>query len=614
MSDHLFLFTIGPVQSFISQARKTQDLYAGSYLLSHLCRIAGKKAEEISGNKTIFPKLDNKSIPNRFIIRFNLAQDLQTIGQEIENSVWEEIKKITNTILKKLNIEQPPYHFYEQLQHFFSVYWLFYPIDNNGYAHAYREIERLLGAVKNVRSFKQLEEIGRKCSLDGKYNALFYNVRGNGRPPAFVEKKYNGLGDPIEFKNDTRIQAGEGLSAISFLKRFLKDANLLLVPEHSFLSDFPSTARVSLLHILSKYENSGNLNGQIIFKKYKDKFGKDFDEQLYYEENLTSNYFEKKGLENIVGAIPRLKNDLEDIKKFVSKEGLSLTKYYALIMFDADDMGKWNSGEFLKEQAKNDLEQFHKTLTSKLSDFGKYAQEYIDFNEYGKTVYAGGDDYLGFVNLNYLFKVIQRLREEFKKHVDLSEFSDNKMTFSAGVVIAHYKTPLSEVLKWTRKMEKTAKEMKYKNAFAIAVLKHSGEIVESVLPWLSECEQDKQVKIWLPKVIEHLTRNLEKKYFSNTFIHNLSNELLRLKDHTNDLPSDLNKETIECEIKRLVNRSYMDTSVSEELRKKRIEKINQNVILLFNTCMENWKQQPVSNFLSILHIADFISREVNYVD
>ncbi len=34
MNNHLFLFTLGPVQSFIAQARKTQDLYAGSETLS----------------------------------------------------------------------------------------------------------------------------------------------------------------------------------------------------------------------------------------------------------------------------------------------------------------------------------------------------------------------------------------------------------------------------------------------------------------------------------------------------------------------------------------------------------------------------------------------------
>ncbi len=33
---YLFLFTIGPVQSFIAQARKTRDLYAGSAILGEI--------------------------------------------------------------------------------------------------------------------------------------------------------------------------------------------------------------------------------------------------------------------------------------------------------------------------------------------------------------------------------------------------------------------------------------------------------------------------------------------------------------------------------------------------------------------------------------------------
>jgi len=35
-NQYLFLFTIGPVQSFIAQARKTRDLYAGSAILGEI--------------------------------------------------------------------------------------------------------------------------------------------------------------------------------------------------------------------------------------------------------------------------------------------------------------------------------------------------------------------------------------------------------------------------------------------------------------------------------------------------------------------------------------------------------------------------------------------------
>ena len=73
MSKYLFLFTVGPVQSFIAQARKTQDLYAGSQILTELVK-AG--IEEVGRENIIFPYAypdednkwqDVKSLPNRFL-------------------------------------------------------------------------------------------------------------------------------------------------------------------------------------------------------------------------------------------------------------------------------------------------------------------------------------------------------------------------------------------------------------------------------------------------------------------------------------------------------------------------------------------------------------------
>ena len=60
---YLFIFTIGPVQSFIAQARKTQDLYAGSQLLSDLIRYAVETARQKSAEgefELIFPFLKKK--------------------------------------------------------------------------------------------------------------------------------------------------------------------------------------------------------------------------------------------------------------------------------------------------------------------------------------------------------------------------------------------------------------------------------------------------------------------------------------------------------------------------------------------------------------------------
>ena len=65
MNQYMFLFTISPVQSFISQARKAQDLYAGSRLLSDLIDVTTKALPDKT--ELIYPDKKLSSKPNRFI-------------------------------------------------------------------------------------------------------------------------------------------------------------------------------------------------------------------------------------------------------------------------------------------------------------------------------------------------------------------------------------------------------------------------------------------------------------------------------------------------------------------------------------------------------------------
>ena len=76
---YLFLFTIGPVQSFIAQARKTMDLKAGSDMLSKLTLAGIQTARHQFGAKLIFPYLPEgekpDSMPNKFLAEVNLEPD-----------------------------------------------------------------------------------------------------------------------------------------------------------------------------------------------------------------------------------------------------------------------------------------------------------------------------------------------------------------------------------------------------------------------------------------------------------------------------------------------------------------------------------------------------------
>lgn len=556
MNQYLFLFTISPVQSFIAQARKTRDLYNGSRLLTNLIVYA---LQEIEPAEPIFPKKGLESYPNRFIAIIQKENDaeMKKFGDELKSKVQAKFKEFALFSVKdiKIDVSALPDNFYAQIRNHLSIQWVAIPYNNKNYKEQFKEIESLLGAVKNVCEFEQLEETGRKCSLCGERNVLFYN--GN---------NHNYFQPNVIKVNNAELQKGEGLCAVCFTKRFYQR------------KEFPSTAEIALKDSISKLQKKD------LFENYKNALKGNFDYQLLFEENLSKKYFEKQNIDE--NLLESAKEEFKKLKSALKKENLKLTPYYAVVMFDGDSMGKWLSGTNLKDGVK--LFDFHKKLTESLGKFAEQTKNIVT-EENGKIVYAGGEDFLAFVNLNHLFDVLRELRLDFDKLVNqsISEFKkDNtNLTFSAGIIIAHYKMPLSEVLNWARKLEKEAKDIDdNKNGFAIAGMKHSGEINQTVQKW-GEIGTEKL------DVMANLTKDLANDIFSKSFIDKLSTEFWGL---------DIKTEIIKTELKRLLSRS----SKLVKEKKAKIEQSTEEIISLF-------EQKRIDNFFSALFISEFISRNLN---
>src|SRR3989442_15481778 len=70
---HLLAISIGPVQEFIVAARRTRDLWFGSYLLSEISR-AVAKAIENQGGQLIFPaSSDAENVANVILAELGAA-------------------------------------------------------------------------------------------------------------------------------------------------------------------------------------------------------------------------------------------------------------------------------------------------------------------------------------------------------------------------------------------------------------------------------------------------------------------------------------------------------------------------------------------------------------
>ncbi len=151
-------------------------------------------------------------------------------------------------------------------------------------------------------------------------------------------------------------------------------------------------------------------------------------------------------------------------------------------------------------------------------------------------------------------------------------------------------------------MEKEAKDIdNSKDAFAIAVLKHSGEIQKSVYKWKEDgCEP--------LAVIANLVEVLAEDVFSNTFIKNLDSEFRRLMDKDGKFAET---QLIEAEIKRLVSRSCMMQRQAGESKENFETRKREEISELSNSlCILLQSNKNLKNFFSALHIADFIKREI----
>jgi CRISPR-associated protein Cmr2 len=596
MKQYLFLFTIGPVQSFIKQARKTRDLYAGSQMLSELVAEGIKTCEQAAKTqgatvKRIFPyfELDKKpeSLPNRFIVKIDFqtepsATQLRALAGNseggVEYAVRDCFKRMAKKALKNAD-KEPPKGFWPQIEQHLDIHWVFQPMDTDGYKSAYLALERLLGSVKNVRPFGQYQyqggvpfgERGRKCSLDGENNALFF---GHGSNKNYIS--YNG-GLTVETANEN-----EGLSAVSFVKRNWKQET------------FPSTAKVATLNLSFGEEEFDSKHYELLFKG-----SINFDEQLYFEENLNEQYFKKNGLHDLIPNLPDIRN-----KRQLVFGGKKLCSYYALIAFDGDSMGKWLSGTMLSGGA--DLEDFHQKLSLRLSVFAKNSKAIVDDTNRGKTIYAGGDDYLGFINLQYLFEVVQELREAFHKEVNGDE-AEMKLTFSAGIVVAHYKEPLGMVVQKARDMEKAAKKQGDRNAFGLAVLKASGEVQQTVYKWDENEDSLDGCSNW--NALQGVFDGLKEEMYSNKYVVNLTTELHQLAgidlDEVDEQTPNAKAVTdgIKLEVKRLIGKAK---NPSKPISDKQEQEMVSKVCAL----NDNAPTPKVQNFTHALQIADFLHRKI----
>ena len=458
---------------------------------------------------------------------------------------------------------------------------------------------------KNCRAFPQVTESGRKCSLCGEREIF-----------------HNGTNSPIEWwkkfaeRRAKYCRQGEALCTICLTKRLAREYIGEKFEPIKNLS-FPSTSEVS----------TADIKSQIIEKEGATEKYKEFVESVQALQDTNGNH-----LEVTVNPMPKLRENWEDwnidgdwlfedafsehnlkrsygistqaqtkqkeainrctklrkelVRDYIGHEPIG---YFAVIALDGDGMGQTVS-QALDPEA-------HTEISKQLNVYTKEVRKIVEQDFLGKLIYAGGDDVLALANLNDLLEILHKLRKHFP---NLNNGQKPKSTASAGVCIAHHKMPLGEVLKHARTMEKAAKSVDGKNALGIALLKHSGNISQTVFKWEYEGKTP-QNTVDTICVSQNLVELIKSGEISKKFLYVFREVFARLSDDLGmlELPG-----IVETEFKRLIRRAMSESARSnQEIQ----EKIDENVEDL--TDLLTRKRMKFSDFISFLEIANFIARE-----
>jgi len=429
-------FTIGPIGDTLKHAKKTRELWMGSYLFSwfmeNLCTdIKNKLNKKI---KFLSPHFDDPGektqaglFPDRFIIesttlsKEEIRRTIEILKNANFNKLVDLIITETKADFKKEIINNSKEYISGILKSYFQLNYVV--LDNadikpeeefnivNGYLNTLEE-SRTICNGKCEHTCERCEELpGIIRLIDEKKENKFKNFC----PVCFLQNRGN----------------------------YIKEIKEKVSDEKKFY--IPSITRISAKELFNSLEDAEK-----------------FETILKIEE-------EDIGSKNFNDLIGTTKEDL-----------LQYHSYAVMVQADGDNLGQ------LAEKINDPS-----ILSKRLYEFSQKAENLV--KEYkGQPIFLGGDDLLVLMPVicedKTVFRFVEDLKEIYSETLNKNE--DKQSTISVAINMFYYKYPLSLVLKNTASLlfEKAKKE---RNTLALCLTKHSGQQINLTFSF-----NDKQIRIF----------------------------------------------------------------------------------------------------------------------
>lgn len=480
MTEHLLLITLGPVQDFIAQARRTRDLWYGSHLLSELSRAAARALVAWDA-RLVVPALDEGdpeleacqkplrnghpplNIANKVLAVVPANRDPREVARRTRDTVlkfWrDDIADRVKRECAQLLADGVDDAWSEQIETLveFTAAWA--PLGD--YAATRRSVEQVLAARKSLRDFAPwLHQQGRvaKSSLDGARQSVLRPAQQ--RDPILVQKYRIGDGEELDAVGLVKRAGGDpeqfipipNIALASWLKLAEQEAGRQLEALKAacrILSDRqPGLARVQR-----------DLPSGRVFP---------FDASVLLQSRWRS-VFEEQGLGDDHKAQQWGRQHVIPLLNMLSDP----YPYVACLVADGDHMGRAID--------RFDSLEAHRGFSRAVSGFSSRARRIVEEDHLGSLVYSGGDDVLTFLPLPEALDCANDLRVAFAEV--MAEACSalppaDRPTFSVGIGVGHVMESMGDLVALGREAEYHAKHGSDhgpdRNALAIVVDKRSG--------------------------------------------------------------------------------------------------------------------------------------------
>ena len=540
--------SIGPVQGFVSQSRRTRDLWGSSYLLAFLSAHAMQGAHGaggdivhpvvqddrlfrwVSGDRSGLPPHIG-TLPNHFVVKLRgeahlvgeaAVAALESAWRRVCDAVWTEYVEHassagdgTQSIWRR------------QVCTFWEVSWT---------EDTFQENRSLLARRKQWRTHRPPVDPGDKCTVMHDLQEISGHVRTRSR------RQQDEFWCQLRQRTgDLDLRDNERLCAVALVKRLFPRVSQQALGWHVDAAYWPSTVYVGAMPWINRVVQAVPDRARAyaaavregasdeVFRHRRPSFCgqnadaagefRKLDGNFLHYEFVTNKRLCPLADENSPGIRDRLACLLRSIYAASVPDAARLgppPAFYALLLADGDRLGELVAG-------------LGGTVVSKaLASFTRGLPDIVHRHA-GVTVYAGGDDVLAMLPVPGALTCARDLAASYQTSFAEAEAHPTRPTISAGVVFANVRLPLRSVLEEAhRLLDTVAKEVNGRNSLAAAVLKSGGRHCEWVTSWMRPTTGGSSAVDQLIGLIRALGGNAPAPGLSGSLIYRLRETLVAL--------------------------------------------------------------------------------------